>query len=304
MRTYALLALAWTTVACQRHEDVGTGSAGGSATVQNGLAAPKVELGLTLLDAGAEPRQALRYHVAKASTRSFEMAVDVDLDNPGIHGAMPTIRMDGDLTIDDVQPDGEMAMSMVMHDIHAAERPGSPITGEMMQKYLTQLEGFTIHGKLSPLGTMTGVTVDAKNVPKQVLDQLGPMTKNLKQLALPLPEAPIGVGARWDLVNTLEQGGLRVTTTTHVTLTKLAGDSIGFHTAIDISAEPQTIAQPGMEVRIDKVSGGGSGDGTIDLATFTLSGTQSTGFRADMTMGSDHEASIQHTNMTVTPLQR
>jgi hypothetical protein len=304
MRSYALLALACSTLACQRHQDAGTSAAASSATTENGMANPKVELGLTLIDPGAEPRQTLRYHLTKGSTRSFEMSVEVDLDNPGIHGAMPTIRMDGDLSIDDISPDGDMTMTMVMHDIKASERPGSPITGEMMQKYLGALEGFTIHGKLSPLGTMTGVNVDAKNVPKTVLDQLGPMTKNLKQLALPLPDKPIGAGARWDLVNSLEQGGLRVTTTTHVTLTKLAGDVIGFHTAIDISAQPQTIEQPGMTVHIDKVSGGGSGDGTIDLASFTLSGTQSTGFRADLTMGSDREASIQHTSTTVTPLQR
>nr|HEX4317005.1 hypothetical protein [Kofleriaceae bacterium] len=302
MRTYAIVAIALIGASCQRHDDSGTSVAGGSATAAGELAI-KTQSGLAMKNTGVEPRRELRYHVAKGVARSLQLAIDIDMDIPGqFSGPLPTMRMIGDLAFGDAKPDGSVPMTMTVHDIHLADRPGSPPQAALIQKRLGVLEGFVLHGDLSPLGAMANVTTDTKNVPPDLRAQLDAMTQNLQQIALPLPAEAVGVGATWDLSKSTEQGSMKLTTVTHFTVTKLDGDVVGFHTAVEVSAPKQTL-DGSTQVELDSVTGGGSGDGTVDLGTFSITGASTNGFRAEVSAMGQHTSMGTKMSMTMSPVE-
>jgi hypothetical protein len=195
-----------------------------------------------------------------------------------------------------------MPMAMTIHDIQVRDRPGSPVSADLLRKYLAMLDGFTIQGTLTPAGSIVDVRADAKRLPANVADSLQTMSESFEQLALPLPDEPVGIGARWDSTDTLELGGLKVKMTTHVAITKLDRDQVGFHTTKELTAPKQTIQQPGVEVSVDRGSGSGTGDGTVDLAGFTISGQSTTSFSAELSAGSDHAVAAQKVEVTMSPV--
>ena len=303
MRTYAAVAILALSFGCQRKDDTGTPVATPSGSAAAEPAVKTTQVGITVLDAGVEPRRPLRYHLAKGATKSLQLSIDIDMDFPGqFSGPLPTMRMIGDLAFGDTQPDGSTAMTMTMHDIHLADRPGAPPAAELLQKRLGGLEGFVLRGDLSPLGAMTNVTTEAKNVPPDLRGQLDQMTSNLQQIALPLPPEPLGVGARWDLEKQAQQAGMRLTTITHFTVVKLDGDVVTFHTAVEVKAPKQSIQQDGFTIDVEALTGGGSGDGTVDLATFALSGTSSNGFHAEMSAAGQKTSMGTTMTMSMAPL--
>ena len=83
---------------------------------------------------------------------------------------------------------------------------------------------------------------------------------------------------------------------------KLDGDLVTFHTAVEVHAPKQHIDQGGMTIDVDALTGGGSGDGTVDLGTFALAGTSSNGFHADLTAAGQKASMGTTTSITMAPL--
>src|ERR1700712_565519 len=115
------------TPSCKKDEagDQAVGSGSGSA--------PQKDPTLKLVEAGAEPRKQLRYHVAKGSTKSVEFAMDIDMNAGPIKGAMPRMIMIGDLAVSDVTDKGDMAFAMTIHGVDLQDRPGSSLPADTMR---------------------------------------------------------------------------------------------------------------------------------------------------------------------------
>src|SRR5215831_9358610 len=62
--------------------------------------------GVTLVQPGAAPRQALRYHLTKGSKITSQLECDADVKSSELGGAMPTEVVDLETVVDDVLDDG------------------------------------------------------------------------------------------------------------------------------------------------------------------------------------------------------
>ena len=105
-----------------------------------------------------------------------------------------------------------------------------------------------------------------------IAEQLNALATSFQQLAIPLPTAPIGVGAEWKTTRTIDQGGMKLTSTTTLDVTSLDATTIGFTLASEIKGADQTVTQGGLSVELKDVGGTATGKGTIDLAKGVTTG--------------------------------
>ncbi|MGN6107332.1 MAG: DUF6263 family protein, partial [Kofleriaceae bacterium] len=98
------------------------------------------------------------------------------------------------------------------------------------------------------------------------------LTQNLEQVAMPLPTAPVGVGAVWKHRRTVRQNGVAMETVTTVEVTAVEGDRVSFRSTSTVRGADQKVTIEGTPLEITKIGGDGTGHGTIDLAKMALTG--------------------------------
>src|SRR5689334_9886292 len=82
---------------------------------------------LDVIAPGAEPRRAVHYALAKGTTTTCELAIDVALDAGQMGGAMPTLVVTLAITADDVLPDGKIKLRTRIVDATSHDRPDSKL---------------------------------------------------------------------------------------------------------------------------------------------------------------------------------
>jgi len=263
-------------------------------------APPPPEGGVRVLVAGSEPRQQLRYHVAKGTTNQIELALDVDIDAAGQGGALPTFVMTSEMVADEVLPDGSVLVRTTISDVSARDRGGAAVTAEQLTEQTQLMRGLVLRGTLAPEGTLRDTKVDTagKVLPPGIAAQLDTLTKSFEQVAMPLPRTPVGVGASWMHTRTIAQSGMTMLTTTTVKLTAIAGDLLTFESATVVSGTDQSVTQNGTTIKLSNISGSGSGKGTVDLSRMVMSGELIAEF------GSDMSADGETTRMTMKMVTR
>ncbi len=248
-----------------------------------------------VLGAGSEPRQVLRYHVAKGTTNAVDLALDVDIDASGQGGPLPTLVMTSELVAEDVLSDGSTKLRTTITNVTARDRPGGAITAAQMAEQTGLMRGLILRGILGPDGVLRELAVDTggRVLPPGLISQLDTLSKSFEQVAMPLPRTAVGPGASWLHSKTFTQSGMEMTTTTTFTLTAIAGDTLTFESATLVSGKDQTVNQSGQQIQLSKISGKGSGKGTVDLSNMAMTGE----LLAEL--GSDMSAQGESTRMTM-----
>lgn len=242
-------------------------------------------LAVEVTSAGAEPRRVLRYHVAKGTHATLELAVDATLTAGELGGAMPTFVFDLDIAVDDVTADGHMQLRTTIANATARDRPGAKIAASAIGARLATMKDLTITGTLAPDGKLTATRLDpattAKLAPEIAL-QLGSLATSLENVALPLPRAAVGVGAKWRAERALEQNGMHTTATSTIEATAIDGDRVSLQVTTELHGADQSITQQGTTVDVSHLGGAGGGKAVVDLAHFTITGELGAKLHADM----------------------
>jgi hypothetical protein len=91
---------------------------------------------------------------------------------------------------------------------------------------------------------------------------------NLSNLSSPLPDEPVGPGAKWEVTLPVKSQGMTINQTETCELVSIEGDRLNVKSTIVQRAANQTIenpALPGMKVQLTKMTGNGTGNTTLDL---------------------------------------
>jgi hypothetical protein len=224
-----------------------------------------------LLEAGKEPRAALRLHPKVGQTEVLDMKLTMALEmTAGDQKAPPTklppMLMTMSMKVTNVAPDGDItyAFTLTKTDVAAGQGAEKQVVDAMRQA-LAKLDGMSGEAVVSN----RGFTKDAKfNLPpgadpqtKQVLQG---MEQALQQIGAPLPEEPVGPGAKWKYTTRVTQNGIRITQGAVYELVKIEGDVISCKVTVDQSAPKQKVASP-VGVTVDLLSLKSQGDGTTEL---------------------------------------
>ena len=230
---------------------------------------------VALIAPGTAPQKPVRYAVPKGTKSTVELATDWKVTAGEMATTLPTIVTTFEVACDDVAPDGTMKLHAKVLDATAHEREDSKVNPASIASELEPLKGMTLAMNLTPDGRAAQATVvpGEKPLSPQVTEQMNALAASLSQLAMSLPTAPIGPGAKWRTSRKITQGGLALTTVTTVDVTAIDANGIAFTLASEIHGADQTVTQNGLSVEMKDVSGTATGKGTIELTKGITTGT-------------------------------
>jgi hypothetical protein len=236
-------------------------------------AAPKTNV--KLLEAGAEPRTVLRYHVTPGDKQSALLTWKYKVDAPMLTAAPggapapqtppqnPEISVPIDYAVQGVAANGDVTYTATFGEATIAQDTNMP--PETLQQLQTAFAG--IKGVSSSwLKTSRGVTkrLDVKAAAttnllvRQMVDQFSE-TANIVNVEL--PEEAVGPGAKWEAKNTTKIQTTTVTQTENFELVSVDGNKLA--TKFDVTIEAGTGSGKAAATGL---SGTESGTVSVDLS--------------------------------------
>ncbi|MBD2104557.1 hypothetical protein [Leptolyngbya sp. FACHB-261] len=241
---------------------------------------PQPQSRVNLLSAGAEPRQVLRFRPA-VNTRQIS-TIRLKLD--------PTISFGGGVVPRVKLPDTVMKVETVVNqvdangDIHYQFRyteanvvADATVPREVVNSIRSQIQ--KIVGAGGAIVTDSRGQVKSTNLTfPQAVDQstrqtLEQIAQSPEQFSLPLPEAAVGQGARWQVTSPLRLGGLNLTQNATYELTNLREGTATLNVNLVHSAEAQTLSLSSLSDGV-----------TFALKSLTSQGQGQSVFRLDQVM--------------------
>jgi hypothetical protein len=176
-----------------------------------------------LLEAGAEPRAALRYNPAPEGPRSLELTLEVTrwasaggLEAPAV--TLPPLRLRLGLEPSTPQEDGSLRLAFRLEEAEAGPRDDAPpALLESVGADLAGLKGLTGAWVVDPRGPAREGEVEpsAGTAFKLLRDEAEELRQQLLGLVVPLPAEPVGLGARWEARREIAWVWMRLGTETH-----------------------------------------------------------------------------------------
>ncbi len=237
--------------------------------VSRTLAPPRI----TLLEAGAGPTRRLVYALAPDARETLQLELHDRLrleigDVQPTEARPPRLRLTLALRTRSVRGgfvlEGKIARAAVV----AGDAPQA-----LEAAFRTDLEGL--------VGTPLAVSFDARGVatelelpdpqtaPPPIAALLARLAEALPTLLAPLPDAPVGRDARWEIRRATSVGPLAVEELARVSLIELDGQRGRLEIALAHEAQPQPLAVPGLppdaRVRLRAMSGEGRARREVQL---------------------------------------
>ena len=224
---------------------------------------------VTLIDAGAEPREVRTYTMTKGTVT--ETTVQFGLSQVQVIDEVPDSNVDIDVSFEltaevtDVLPEG-FVVSSTYGDYRVTSSDRA--TKTIFDLVYGVLPGSTTLQLVSPSGQVLGVASDAGVDDLGGLGDVSDVTSAVAGAVAPLPAEPIGVGAKWQVVSEIEVGDSVFVQTAILTLLEVNDPLLVVEIEIVQELGPEGLVIPGLEAAdIDvRLSSGGLGAAVWDLS--------------------------------------
>ncbi len=225
---------------------------------------------------GKEPRRALRYawKSAKESDAQLDLKMKMSLNIAGRSLAtpeLPTMRSVFHMSPQKVDDRGSMTYAFEVRSFDLLkDAPASPLVASMKGE-LGKLVGLKGTSTVSERGVPESVELEVPaNMTPQVQQLIESVRQQMSEIAVELPEEPIGKGAKWVKTAHLTLGGISMDQISTFTLTDLTGDRLQLDSAVVQIAPPQEVKQPGLpegaKVSLQSLDTKGSNRGQYELS--------------------------------------
>ncbi|MFW5879085.1 MAG: hypothetical protein ACOCVR_04620 [Myxococcota bacterium] len=225
---------------------------------------------LTLLEAGQEPREELRYDIPEDFSGRLDMELAMRMRRPQLF-EMPRMRLG--MNLFDLERDEQgFAYSFRLDEPEVIEEEGGELPAD-------RAEG--LRRDLSSAGRLEGrVWLDERGVLRDVsfsrtekegrVGQLGAeIEHSVRSMTMPLPEEPVGIGAKWAMTQTVTMNGLTFEQRSEMTLRERDGDRLVVETEISQTAARQQVDNPqlppGATMHVNRMQGSSGGVSYVDL---------------------------------------
>ena len=234
---------------------------------------------VTLLTNGSEPRQVLRLHPQAGDSQelvfTMKMSMAMSMAGKAMPAAgLPAMNITSDLKVEDVTPTGDITYTMKVKDFDvAADASLPPAAVTALKGVFDKLKGMAGTGHVSASGLVQRFDMQlppgADPQLSQMMDQMKDSFKNSFQA---LPEAAVGVGARWECKTRTKSQGMSISQTITSELAAADGDHLTVNMTLLQTAASQKItnpAMPSLSVDLVRMNGTGTGKSVIDLSKLT-----------------------------------
>lgn len=251
-------------------------------------------LQIRLLEAGSEPRRALRFHPAVGDKQEVTMKLATSIamkvggaENPAM--AIPGLTLQMVVEILEVTKDGDIHFKATMGDAVVAEAAGAaPQMLEAVKSALSGLKGLLMSGTTSSRGVQKTLEIKAPaGADPQSRQTVEQMRQSLETFCTPLPEEAVGPGAKWEAKGPIRSQGIVIDQTATYELVSLEGEQVQAKATVAQTASSQKVqnpAMPGLKLDLTALKGNGTGDLTMDLTRIIASKADLV-LHTDMSMG-------------------
>ena len=258
-------------------EESGLSLQGHAASEFPGVAEPPRVM---LQEAGSGDKQTLRYKLEKGSKHTLAMTMYMTMGMKlGAMGAprmeMPGMKMVADATITEAA-DGKFRYDFVYDkEPEVLPTPGSNLqVMTQLKSQLAVMKGMHGFAVVTERGfTLEGDIQLAEGTAPQVEQMLGSMRQSLQQIAAPLPEEPVGKGARWKVLYHLNMNGIEIYQVGEFALVEFDGDKLTLEVEMWQRAPKQFISPSGMpkgsRAEIERMASSGKGTMKLTLDQLT-----------------------------------
>jgi hypothetical protein len=208
---------------------------------------------VTLLEAGAGPRQALRLRPKVGVTQVIELTVRIKMDQTLAGMAMPpqkppAIRYTMAAVVNAADEGGDITYGFEYKTGDVVDEPGvSPLAAEMMRSALKAIEGLRGVGVMTDRGFHKLVRFERPpDMDARLLPQLEEMERSIEHLVSLFPSEPVGPGAVWKVQRTIDHQGMLIRQTDVVNLVAADDDRVEVRSELSQHADPQKVEAPGM----------------------------------------------------------
>jgi hypothetical protein len=234
-----------------------------------------------LLSPGAEPRTVLRYvykkgdkaHIGLTTDLAMSMAIDAKAAEEPLPAPRktPRITMGFATTITAVDADGAAHVEAVYDAAKATG--GTPAENAAVEKALAGMAGSKVSYRMTASGRVSDVvTKFDPTLQGPAREAMENAAASSSDLATPLPDAPVGIGAVWVVDSRVTSGGLDLARRTRTTLEAVKNSTITVRQQIvALAASPvATLAKlPTASVAIADFSSRGTGTTRQGLTRLT-----------------------------------
>ena len=263
---------------------------------------------ITLLDAGAkEGRRELRFKLIEGATHTMVMSMK-NRQRP-LNGRAasssnwPAMVFTAAMKVEKVEKSGDAHCVAEFIDVTVADEAGvQPAVRDGTQKTAEMIKGTIADIIMSDRGFYRSSKMrDVNDV--RLMRVMDSMNQGMQQAFPLLPQEPVGVGAKWQVVTTPNLGGIIQTITTTHTLTSLTADGATFDLVIARTAKEQDVESPagppGMSVKVKSLSGAGNGSTEVLFTRPTpIASTTTSKGTVDMTIKLGDDSSVHQLEMT------
>lgn len=283
-----------------------------TATPEQPVAAPMTgePAAVTLVDAGAEPREPLRLKLTAGQTQTMvmtmRMAMEMQLGPSKIPRiSSPPMQMTMALSVKEITPEGDIRSDFSLDKIEVLDdKAAPPEMVTQMRALLGTMQKLSGTSTVTPRGIVKAADFtlppDLNPMLRQSMDG---MRQQVHQLSVPFPEEALGVGAKWTVTQNLEQNGMKLKQVVAWELKERSGTVVKLASTVTQTADPQEMKPPGMQpgakANLESLNSSGEGTTEVDLAklapikgamdlklAFTMS-TETNGMKMPVSMSMD-----------------
>jgi hypothetical protein len=232
----------------QSSEQASPDSARGAAGAQPGKRPV-----ITLIDPGAEPRLALRYRLTEGAREALVMRTNLTIDTTTDGMPTPTVEyppvvMNLRLHIASKPSASQARYTFALEAVDVEDAPGvRPEVLESMRQHFREVTGMTGSAHVDTRGFNWDARMDLpRDMTPAIQQMMDSASQSMDQVSAPLPEEPVGQGARWELQQTIEQNGVTLQQTTRFELIELDGTRGILATTIAQHADRQPMTVSGV----------------------------------------------------------
>ncbi len=237
---------------------------------------------IKLLDAGAEPKKALRLHPQANDKQTVVVTAKLNMDLPamGTNGPpkLPTITIPADVTVEKIAPNGDITFDLTLGEGgFGSDGTLPPPALEGAKKTFGSLKGLAVtmvmssHGSGRVIGIKAppGAAADFNQGIAKAQEAIATMHNSTPMMAL--PEEAIGQGAKWEVKNAMVTNGMTIDQTADYQLVSVDGDHISVSKTLDFAMHgtpemPKNQNATPMAMPAMEISGRLTGTSALDLS--------------------------------------